>query len=342
VPKYNKLTPAKQALKRQIAAVLHADDERATIGAVADYLGVSCRGLMSAKHDPRNAENSHFVAASTLQPPGYTPAELVRFGFNSWSKVWRPGPAFNQHMDARLQQMFPGVGASTSGSVSGIDGVDPSIPDTVRASAQPSAPTTTPPHVSAGTHVPANPDLTALLQQVAYLYRGSNYPMPENWPLTDSGTLYRSGAIIIDLYTHAYNHPGDDQKLAQWISTHIPPIHQPEFMGCWKLATKQVKAAQAEWENAGHPGEELPPAPGGGVGRMKKRDERETTDPGIVAIGVALDKAEELRVRAVETRAAAVLDPNLESEFMVSLFEFNLARIDLQVAWEAKYLARSS
>jgi hypothetical protein len=373
VSQYSRLTPETQAKKRQIAAVLHADDHRATIGAVADYLGVSCRGLLSAKHDPRNAENSHFVSASTLQPPGYTPAELVKFNFNSGSKVWRPGPAFKQHMGARLQQMFPAPGVSASGSVSGIDGSTPSIPGIVHASVpQPpsaaSIPTGAPAGCSERPGAPANPDLTALLQHAAYLYRGSNYPMSGVLSLAAAGPLYRSGVLIIDLYAHAYNHPGDDPKLAKWISTRIPPADRSEFVGCWKLATKQVKVAQARWENAGHRGE-LPPVPEVEMGR-RKRNEGTITDPGVTAIGVALDRAEELRAIAVGARArlqpvishnagsaiqsaisdigmsvpgAAALELKLKSEFMVSLFEFNLALVELMVAWEAKwYRARKT
>ena len=101
------MTPEMQVIKQQIAAVLLADDHRATIKGVADYLGVFYRGLMSSKHDPHTAENARIVSADTLQPPGYTPAELVKFNFNTKSRVWHPGPEFNQHMNARLQQMFP-------------------------------------------------------------------------------------------------------------------------------------------------------------------------------------------------------------------------------------------
>ena len=208
---HNRPTPAKQALKRKIATVLHADDERATIGAVAAYLGVSCRSLMSAKRDPRTAENSHFVSASTLLPPGYTPEELVKFNFNPKSRVWRPGPEFNRHMDTRLQQMFPPASGVSAPSVS--TQVDLGETDT-HASAQPPAPITPPQHVSAGTHVPANPDLTALLQHVVYHYLGSNYPMSGDRSLADAGPLYRSRAIIVDLYNHVRDHSGDPRELA--------------------------------------------------------------------------------------------------------------------------------
>ena len=69
----------------------------------------------------------------------------------------------------------------------------------------------------------------------------------------------------------------------------------------------------------------------------RKRDEGEITDPGIVAIGVALDKAEELRAIAAGARAAAVRDPKLKSEFAAALLEFDRARVELRVAWEAKW-----
>jgi hypothetical protein len=328
VSQYNQLTPDVQATKHQIAAVLYADDERATIGAVAAYLGVSCRGLLSAKRDPRNAENSHFVSASTLLPPGYTPAELVSFKFNSQSRVWRPGPEFHRHMDARLQQMFPPAPSVSAPSV-----LQSGLPLVGRTSSVVSA---APP--TADTDAPANPDLTALLQHVVYLYRGSNYPMPGVLSLVAAGPLYRSGAIILDLYNHVYNHPGDGPKLIQWTRDHIPPADQPEFVACWKLATQQAKAAQAGWEAAGHR-DELPPVPEVGVGRKKQRDERETTDPGIVAIGVALDRAAELRVRAVGARAAAVQNSELKSEFAAALLGFNIALVELSVAWEAKWRA---
>jgi hypothetical protein len=58
---------------------------------------------------------------------------------------------------------------------------------------------------------------------------------------------------------------------------------------------------------------------------------------GVVAIGVALDKAGELRTVAVEARAAAVQNPNLISEFAAVLLMFNLSLGDLRMACEAKW-----
>lgn len=304
MPRYKQLTPQIQVIKRQIATVLHTDDERATIKAVADYLGVFYRSLMSKTHDPHTIENSHIVSASTLQPPGYTPAELVLYNFNPGSRVWHPGLDFNQHMDTRLQQLFP----APPGCLHSYSGAGLPAPDTASGNPQTPGAASTLAVAIPVAPLAANPDLTALLQPVVYLYRGSNYPISGVLSLVDAGPLYQSGIIVIDLYTHIYNHHGDDPKLVQWIRDHIPPANQPEFVGCWKLATKQVKAAQAGWENAGRRGEELPPVPEIGLGY--KRDIGESTDPGIIAIGVALDKAEELRVRAVETRAAAVLNLN--------------------------------
>ena len=357
---YNRLTPGVQVIKRQIAAVLHADDGRATIGAVADYLGVFCRALMSKMHDPHTAENAHIVSAGTLLPPGYTPAELVLYNFNSASKVWRPGQDFKQHMDARLQQMFPAPGVSASGSIS-IPGVTHApVPQPPGAASMPTeAPagyseqpaevpvplaTGLPTNIDrehpgeaplasgckhSGVTAPlqpvANPDLTALLQHVVYLNLGANYPISGLMSLAAAGPLYRSGVLIIDLYKLIYNHPGDGPKLIQWVKAHIPLADYPEFVGSWKLATQQVKAAQVKWEAAGHRGE-LPPVPEVGMGRS--RDKGVVTDPGLIAIRVALDKVEELRVRAVETRAAAVLNPELKSEFAAALLGFSLRWLD--------------
>jgi hypothetical protein len=123
------------------------------------------------------------------------------------------------------------------------------------------------------------------------------------------------------------------------IYDNIPPDDQPEFVRCWKLATKQAKAAQTEWENADKLRRDgLPQVPG--IGMSRKRDEGEITDPGILAIGVALDKAEELREIAVGARAAAVKNPKLKSEFEAALLEFNKASVELRAAWEAKWRRR--
>lgn len=45
---HRKLTPELHALKRRVAEALYADDERATMHAVAEYLGVHWRGLLTA------------------------------------------------------------------------------------------------------------------------------------------------------------------------------------------------------------------------------------------------------------------------------------------------------
>ncbi len=90
MPKYNRMTPELHALKNQIAGILYSDDQRATVKAVADFLGVYYRNLLSKARDAHSECNARIVAASTLMPPGYTVEELVKFHFNSESKVWRP------------------------------------------------------------------------------------------------------------------------------------------------------------------------------------------------------------------------------------------------------------
>src|SRR5512135_3065586 len=92
--KYGKMTPVKELLKQRIIRILAADDRYATYKAVADYLGVHWRALMSAKRDPRNDLNARIVHRSSLY---YRPSPIP-------SKVWLPGPAFNSYIDARLKQ----------------------------------------------------------------------------------------------------------------------------------------------------------------------------------------------------------------------------------------------
>lgn len=205
-----------------------------------------------------------------------------------------------------------------------------------------------PPLLSPAPPPASTPDLAALLQPIVYRNLGLTYPM-----------AHEVGDTLKDLCNLISNNPGDPRKLAQWIADNIPPARQPEFVRCWKLATKQVKAKQAEWENASRgagdersgvaaspptsPPKPLPRRDGGGLPLIpelavaQKRKEEKITDPGILAIGVALDKAERLREVALVARAAAVEDPQLRPEFEVALLAFNKANGEVRAAWEAKW-----
>ena len=88
---YGKMTSKKQVLKGMITEVLAADGHYATYKAVSDFLHVHWRGLMHAKHDPRNSLNSRIVLKSRM-PTG--------------AVTWLPGREFDQYIAARLQTVL--------------------------------------------------------------------------------------------------------------------------------------------------------------------------------------------------------------------------------------------